>query len=259
MRDPQNQSVGNGNVLSSCSVLVTRPREQAETLCQLIEASGGKAIRFPVIEITRLTKTTELPNFDMAIFISANAVRYALQLYPQLAQLSPEIKIAAIGKATAAALKHFNIKVDLFPEAMFNSESLLSMPQLENIEGNTIALFKGEGGRGLLAKTLTRRGATVHELDVYRRDMPTIQSDDLIGVWSKNHVDVVIVTSEEGLNNLDKMLGEKGKELLRQTPLVVISERLQARSRQLGIKTVITAKQASDEAIVSALVDLRKK
>jgi len=262
MQDDYQEQTGKGHALSACSVLVTRPQEQAESLCRMIEAAGGHAIRFPVIaimpakDIAAIQQVIQrLSDFDLAIFISANAVRFTMQQFPQ--PWPPDLKFAAIGKATASALAEQGISVDISPEAVFNSESLLSMPSMQDLVGKKIILFKGEGGRQLLADTLVQRGAIVCEANVYCRAMPDVDSDPLIHAWSKGKVNVVTVTSQEGLYNLDDMLGEKGRVLLQQTPLVVISERMLEVTRELGIQSpVIVAKHASDEAIVAALIEL---
>ena len=73
--------------LSGVTVVVTRPSHQAEILCQSIEALGATALRFPVIEIRpssnpeRLkAQLDHLANFQLAIFISANAVFSTLRV-----------------------------------------------------------------------------------------------------------------------------------------------------------------------------------
>lgn len=262
MQDDTQEQTGKGDALSACSILVTRPQEQAESLCQMIEAVGGHAIRFPVIAIMPAKDVAgiqqliqRLADFDLAIFISANAVRFAMQQFPL--QRPPDLKFAAIGKATASALAEYGVSVEISPDAAFNSESLLSMAPMQDLAGKKIILFKGEGGRQLLADTLIKRGAIVSEANVYRRTIPDVDSEPLIHAWSNGEVNVVTVTSQEGLYNLDTMLGSKGQSLLQQTPMVVISERMLEVTSELGIHSpVIVAKHASDEAIVAAIIEL---
>ncbi len=267
MQDVQHPQADKAHALSGFSVLVTRPRDQAHALCELIEASGGHALRFPVIEILPAHNISEsqqliqrICDFDLAIFISANAVHFAMQQFPKPGQLPPALTISAIGKATAAALSQYGVNIDISPDTDFNSESLLSMPQMQDLAGKKIILFKGEGGRELLAETLVQRGAKVSLAIVYRRALPDVEIDDLIQAWSKGEVNAVTVTSQEGLYNLSSMLGVTGRKLLQQTPLVVISERMLEVTRELGIESpVIIAKHASDNAIVDALIVLSKK
>jgi uroporphyrinogen-III synthase len=253
--------------LSGWSVLVTRPREQAASLCQMIENSGGKAVRFPVIEILPgrdqpliRQMIGRLGQFDIAIFISSNAVRFTMELLHDQNNRPPGLHIAAIGPATAVALEQSGWSADLVPESAFNSEALLAMPQLQNMSGRKIIIFRGEGGRELLGDTLVRRGAQVVYADVYRRAVPKSDNKKLLQPWMQAQNSAVIITSQEGLDNLVTLLDAEARKRLRQTPMIVISERMLDKTRQHGIQApVMIAKQASDEAILKALFELSRK
>jgi uroporphyrinogen-III synthase len=146
------------------------------------------------------------------------------------------------------------------PEVAFNSEALLAMPQLHNVSGRRIIIFRGEGGRELLGDTLVNRGAQVVYANVYRRALPELDKNKLIQPWMQAQNSAVIVTSQEGLDNLVMLLDADAGKRLRQTPIVVISERILDKARQHGIQApVVIAKQASDEAILEALIELSRQ
>ena len=72
--------------LAGRTLVVTRPLEQADSLCRRIEAGGGRAIRFPVLAIAPAPDTAELEaivprldEFDFAFFVSPNAIHHALE------------------------------------------------------------------------------------------------------------------------------------------------------------------------------------
>ena len=247
-------------------MLVTRPSDQAESLCRLIEAAGGKAIRFPAIEISPLlhdertcvATTEQLTESDIVIFISANAVRFGVEMFKSVTPYSHR-QVAAIGRATANALRQSEVLVDILPDKGFTSEALLAMPQMQDVAGKKVVIFKGEGGRELLTDTLSGRGARVSTLDVYRRLIPTvnIKHDDILQAWSHGGIDAVIVTSQEIMANLFTLLGEAGRDYLQHTPMVVISERLREASHQYQVLApVVVAAEASDDAILAALITL---
>jgi uroporphyrinogen-III synthase len=230
----------------------------------MIENSGGKAVRFPVIEILpgRDQKPVKqlisrLDHFDIAIFISTNAVRFALPMLHGQGSRPQRLQIAAIGSATAVALEQSGWDADLLPESTFNSEALLAMPQFQNVSGRNIIIFRGEGGRELLGDTLVKRGAQVEYANVYRRALPDLDKKKLLQPWMQADNRAVIVTSREGLDNLITLLDAEARKRLRQTPIVVISERMLDKTHEHGIQApVVIAKQASDEAILEALIDL---
>lgn len=266
--------------LAGVRVLVTRPAHQAGHLAQLIEQAGGEAIRFPVVEITEPTdpaalraRIDRLAEFDLAIFISPNAVERALPLlrarYPVL---PAALTLAAVGAGTVRALQRCGIENVLAPTARFDkaqtdhpwpaplasvpsaSEALLALPSLQQVRGKKIVIFRGEGGRELLGDTLTARGAAVEYAECYRRRRPVSDIAPLVQRWAQGGIDIVVCTSVEGLHNLHALLGEANSQWLLRTPLVVVSARLAAAARALGCRQQpVSAQEASDEAIVAAI------
>lgn len=257
----------NPHALQGWEILVTRPREQAEELCSLIEQAGGKPLRFPTLDIVAtednhaLNKQIEhIGEYDLVIFISANAVHWALNRIHAQGRIPENVRIAAIGRASARALKEAGYRVDIYPDQQFNSEALLEMPQMQAVAGKHILIFRGEGGREHLAQELVRRGARVEYAEIYRRIMPQTDTSQLLRHWARNGVDAVTATSNEALCNLYEMVGALGRQWLRKTPLVVISERMLQQARELGIRSPAEiADQASDEGILAALCRLRKR
>lgn len=248
--------------LHNLTVLVTRPQYQAQNLCQMITAAGGIAIPFatiaihPAQDLDALTAMiTQLDKYDLAIFLSANAVCHSSKLILHYWQTLPKnLKIAAIGTATQSALKKATFPVHLLPKGRFNSEGLLALPELQHVSNQKIILFAGENGRTLLADTLTQRGAIVDKAIAYRRMKPDTDSTAFIKQWQQQIIDVVVCTSNESLINLFAILGTKGQNMLIKTLLVGISDRLKPLAKKLGFtKQPIIAGNAGDEAIIKAL------
>lgn len=241
-------------------IVVTRPAHQAKTLCGLIERHAGHAIGFPVLDIipkidTEFTKLIEhLNQYHIALFISPNAVNLAIPAITTVGGLPQGIQIGAVGKATAAALSALNYPVTIYPDDKFDSESLLALPVLQAVQGKRIIIFRGEGGRELLADTLRQRGALVHYAQCYQRRKPDIDAQPLLDRWAQHKLDIIIITSVEGMVNLMELVGDAGRESLLTTPLLVVSERMVARARQLGFKSsIVSAAKASDQDILDAL------
>lgn len=244
--------------LTGIGVLVTRAIHQAAPLCDLIQAQGGRPQLLPALEICDpldpapvKTRLAQLDRFDIAIFISPNAVTHGLALLPGHA-LPPDLKIGAVGAGTARALQHAGVETHIVPEDRFDSEALLETPALQQVSGRRIIIFRGEGGRPLLGDSLQQRGAEVVYAEVYRRIRPETDVSELLSRWSSD-VQITTTTSNDILNNLSQMLGETGARQLQTTPLVVISERMRIRAQQLGCRQIILAHGADDQAILEAL------
>jgi len=244
--------------LSGLGVLVTRPAAQAERLCALIEAAGGRAIRFPTVEIRPASESEWLrwrlaEPWDLLVFVSRNAVEHAQPLFPG-AQLPPEPRLAAVGRATAEALTAAGRPADLVPRGRFDSEALLALPELSDVRGRRVLILRGDGGRALLGETLAARGAEVVYAEVYRRVLPRLPVAGLLERW-REEIAVATATSDEVLQNLLKLIGAAGQARLLATPLVVVSERTKVLAQDLGFARVGVAERADDEAILAACCD----
>ncbi|BAV32963.1 uroporphyrinogen III synthase [Sulfuricaulis limicola] len=246
--------------LAGVRVLVTRPRDQAENLAHLIEARGGEAIRFPVIEIAEpkdtqalLAVVGRLKDFALAIFVSPNAVKRAMNLIRARGGLPPTLRVACVGRGSARELKRLGIENVLAPTDRFDSEALLALPELQQVAGKRIVIFRGDGGRELLGDTLKARGAEIEYAECYRRLRPATDPTPLRHRWERGEVDIVSVTSVDGLRNLFDMLGTDGRPWLIRTPVVVVSERMAQVCRELGFTTEPRVAMAGDEAILEAI------
>lgn len=242
--------------LAGRGVLVTRPAAQAETLCRLIEAAGGRAIRFSTVVIEPVmnpeaARALASRNWDLILFISRNAVEHALPLFPhQCLPAGP--RLGVVGTATARALTVAGRAPDLMPAGRCDSESLLALAELQDLNGRRVLIVRGVGGRGLLGDTLVERGARLAYAEVYRRALPVTEVTPLLTRWRRD-VQLATATSGEVLDNLVTLLGEKGRDLLINTPLIVVSRRTGRTATGLGFVRVELADGASDAAILDAL------
>jgi len=242
--------------LAGRGVLITRPAAQAEGLCRLVETAGGRAVRFPAVAIEPVANrepARELlaQDWDLILFVSRNAVEQALPLSPHC-RLPAEPQLGAVGAATAQALSLAGRAPDLIPAGRFDSEALLALPELADIEGRRVLIVRGVGGRGLLGDTLIERGARLAYAEVYRRTLPVTDAASLLKRWRRD-IQLATATSGEILDNLLTLIGGKGRELLLDTPLVVVSERTGKTAVGLGFTRVEVAGGASDTAVLTAL------
>lgn len=249
--------------LKGFGVLVTRPEHQADELVKAIGHAGGEAIRFPVIDIEPqesadvLRILESLPQPDITIFISTNAVAYGL---PYLD--GDETTVAAIGPTTKAAIESSGRQVDIVPTQGFDSEHLLQEAALQNVSGKNIRIIRGEGGRELLADALRERGATVDYLAVYRRATRIYSPSLLSGLehrWRGGQVNCVIAMSVDTLGKILEILPGGCRELLSNTPLVTPSARvIQTASDRIPEAKVFLAESPKTDDMVRALIACRR-
>lgn len=244
--------------LTGLAVLVTRPLPQAQGLAQSIESFGGEAIVFPTIAIEACPAIAPEPH-DWIVFVSVHAVEQGAPLIRK----SATTRIAAIGKATAAALGAANLPADVVPDAPYTSEALLAHPAFQPAAGERVLIVRGDGGRETLREALQARGVAVATLEVYRRVMPTVapeQIEALENRWAEYGIDAITATSLETFSNLTALLTARGRELLNVTPLFAPSQRILDGACEVGWKAdgfVTTG--ADDAAIVGALARWRSR
>jgi uroporphyrinogen-III synthase len=245
--------------LAGRGIVITRPAHQAGSLAARVGAAGGRVILFPVIEIVDPADleplnalVDRLHKFDLAIFISPNAVNKAMNLVGARRTLPAGLAIAAVGHASVNALRSRGVADVIAPAQSFDSEALLALPALEDVAGKRVVIFRGEGGRELLGDTLIARGAQVEYAECYRRGRPQLDPAPLLNAWARDELHAVVVTSSEGLSNLFGMIGKAGATRLASTPVFVPHARIAETANMRGLtRVVITA--AGDEGIVAGL------
>lgn len=258
-----------GGSLSGKRIVVTRPREQAASLASMIEAQGGTAIVFPTMEIEDLADLQpvlalidRLQAFDLAIFISPNAVRKAMNLVrARLGDVSwpGHLRVAAVGRGSRRELERLGFRDVIAPEAHADSEALLELAELTEVAGKRVVIFRGEGGRELLGDTLVARGASVEYAECYRRAKPAADAGPLLAAWARGAVHGVTVSSSEGLANFYEMLGGLGRQWLRTTPLFVPHPRIADDARHRGLGEVIVTGPGDGEMLEGLVAYFRGK
>jgi uroporphyrinogen-III synthase len=250
--------------LTGIGVLVTRPDHQAAHLCQLIEAEGGAAVRYPALAIRPRPDRAAVraavgptDRYDLVVFVSANAVRFGADILAQ----RRDAPIAAIGQATAGALNAAGYRVSLMPAEGADSESLLALPQLAQMSGQRVLIVRGTGGRDLLQEAMTARGAQVHYAEVYTRE-PARPSAGLQAeieqLWRQGGISAFTATSVELLEALVGIVTPRCRGLMDSTALVTGSERVAAAAARLGLGSpILLADSPEDAALIAALIRWR--
>lgn len=222
-------------------ILNTRPRQQAAGLSEKIRALGGEVIELPLIDIVPVTpkfrpSSLNLNTFDVAIFTSTNAVDYFFEnkaiSWPQ------HLKALAIGQATAQRLTDNQIAVTETPR-LSNSETLLETITLREVHDKNILIIKGKDGRAHLMNQLQRQGARITSVDVYERIVVEYDPLTLQSLWKKHRINLVLITSEQALQQLFTIIEPHQLAWLKNHTFVTLSDRLAAAAKRLGVTHVV--------------------
>jgi len=233
------------------TLLITRPLEQAEKLFHLLQKSNYDSVCFPTLEIEPIENQQfhfdETHGYHFIVFTSINAVLYGKQFLPKTKPTNG--LVIAIGQATADAVTNNGWSVDLMPD-VFDSETLLAMPELNDIKNKQVLLVTGKGGRGLLDTEFKKRGAKLDRWNVYQRNQPKTQLNKEV----LNKINLILATSCESLQNLCDMTPENLRSSLFKLKLLVTSSRILKKAQELGFtEPPLLAENASNEAVLKML------
>lgn len=247
--------------LAGRSIVVTRPRAQAAPLAAMIAEAGGEPVVFPLLDISPAADPAPLAaavsaidRYALAIFISPNAVDYSVPAILARGAWPAGLQAAAVGQGTVRALAALGVTGTVAPTARFDSESLLELPALQStrVSGRRVAIFRGDGGRELLADTLRARGASVDAIACYTRSAPANGAGALLARWQAGRLDALTVSSSEGLRHLVDMLDASGRDRLARTPVFVPHARIAENAVALGLREVVLTAPA-DAGIIAGL------
>ena len=243
--------------LAGIGVVVTRPARQAGAFAQKLAALGATPIAWPAIVIlppddpAPLARVhAALDRYDLAFFISANAAEYGA---PPAGRWPPALRAYAPGPGTSEALAGVGVPDARIPTTTFDSDGLLALPELADVRGKRVIVFRGSGGREQLAQTLARRGATVESVDCYRRAAPAGDARGLVELLREGRAHALTLTSSEGADNLMRAAGDEGRALLARIPAFVPHPRIAERVRALGLDARLTP--GGDAGLVAGLLE----
>jgi uroporphyrinogen III methyltransferase / synthase len=243
-------------------VLVTRAREQASELADRLAELGAEPLQFPTIRIDSLEDTAELDGalarlgeFNWVVFTSANGVRATFEQIAHAgrdARAFGAARIAAIGPATADALRQHGLQPDFVPTA-FTSEAVVSELAPALRAGERVLLLRADIAPFALAHELGRLGISVENVVAYRTRPDLENPGEVRHLLEQGLIDVITFTSSSTVRNLlDALEGEAG--LLARPRIACIGPVTAATAVDLGLRVDIVAPVHTVDGLVDALV-----
>ena len=253
------------NKLAGLDVLVLRAPRADDPLPDKLTGHGAKVHGLPVQKIEILSEPKWLAagsasknpgqgSYQKAIVISARAALLAMSSLGKTREVLNTVdQLFAIGPTTAAVLEARDYAVS-YPAHSWNSEGLLALPQLQQVGGERIVIFRGRGGREVLGRVLGDRGATVDYCELYERQTDRGNRQNILALMSSGVRSVLVAHSAEVLRDLLVVIGSDHHQRALEVALLVPGARLMDQARSLGFKQLIMAESALAGALEQALL-----
>lgn len=249
--------------LAGLGVVLTRPRSQSLALAAHLEAEGARVLCCPSLDIVPVVPErasaqalAALPGARLAIFVSANAVLHGLEAARRQGPWPASVAVAAVGEATAGALREAGFGRVIAPVGRADSEALVALPELQGVRGAPIIIFRGVGGREHLRTILESRGARVAYVECYRRVRPDTDPAETRSALERGEIHAVHAMSAESAENFGQIVGPGVP--LDGVALVVPHEAVAACEVRARFGAVVVA-GPGPRGLAEALVTLRKK
>lgn len=204
--------------LTGKTVLVTRAAEQSSKFTTLLQQQGATVLEMPALTITEPSSWHDLDNaiallasFNWLILTSANGVNYFLSRLKILGKdirTLAGIKIAVVGKKTAAVLQEYNLQPDFIPPNYVADSLIESFP--ENLAQQKILFPRVEtGGRDILVRELTAEGADLVEVAAYQSRCPKIIEPQIWQALQQKQIDIITFASSKTVRNFVQLVTAK--------------------------------------------------
>ena len=249
-------------------IVVTRSREQASELVDMLEERGADAIQAPTIRIAPPDDPEALDRacamagtYDWIVFTSANGVDFFMRRLLAIGDIRDlkGVKICAIGPSTADRVSQHGIRIDLMPDENRGEAVVDALKSATDVAGQRFLLPRSDIARESIADELRAAGADVTDVAAYRTLLAGSERDgdhDVYRMLLDRQIDAVTFTSASTVRNFAQILGpEQAADLLSTTVVASIGPVTAEAAQQLGIETTVMPKRYTIPDLVNALVD----
>ncbi len=243
--------------LEGRTILLTRAAEQLPALAEMVRQRGGVPVEFPCLKVQVCAESVRralqrLDDYGDVAFTSRNGVASVAAIAGDLARALAGRRVAAVGEATARALRERGVQPQVVAEqasqeGLFAAYREFGMPR-------RLLFFRATEGREFLVQALREAGAEVDMIPVYRTSCPADDASEVIRMLEQNRIDAVLLGSPKVVRHYVQRIGNV---LLADRPVViVISEQVARAAMDAGLSVQAVARRASFDAMLDELAAL---
>ena len=246
-------------------VLVTRARDQAGELSESLVRMGAEPVEAPLIRIEAPddwssvdAALADLSGFDHVVFTSGNAVEafFSRLIASGLdARALGGVRVAAVGRTTADALRKHGIEADYQPHE-FRAEKLVET-LVENCDlRDARILFPAADIAGpAVVEGLTAAGASVTRVTVYRTALEEVLPEGIVSMLEDRKIHVAVFASSSAAEAFAKAVGpDRLRRFTEAVRIACIGPATAETAAETGMSVDIMPDQATVPALVDAIL-----
>lgn len=249
-------------------VIVTRAREQASKLVDMIEDLGGEAIEFPTIKIEepenyiQVDKALDnLKEFKWMVFTSVNGVKafFKRMRNRKIDIRSLEgIKLCAVGEATGKEIELMGMWIDYMPENYTTEELLKGLVELVK-PGEKVLLARADIANEELAEGLRRNNIPFEDLVIYRTAVEASNREEILKLFEEKQVDFLTFTSSSTVKNFISIIGDENIDKVAPAKVVCIGPVTLETAVGAGLSVAAMADVYTIEGLMEKLVKISEE
>lgn len=270
MTSGTNRSIVSSKPLAGRTVVITRAAAQADEFVSELEHYGAQVIVCPTIEIRELESYERLDEaiehlygYDWLIFTSVNGVDHFFRRLRSRGHEASEIddlKVCAIGEATAEKLRDLHVHVDVIPEE-FKAEGVFAALERfvggqDGLQGLNILIPRASAARDYLPKALEQAGARVDIVPAYRTSLPENLDRGRVAAMLSGSADCIAFTSSSTVSNLAQLFDTDDLSgALAGVVIACIGDITAKTAAEHGLQVAIQPSQFTIPALARAIAD----
>lgn len=246
------------------AVLVTRPDERGKQLVEMLNQSGVVALHLPLFTLEAGNELVQLPSKigqlntgDYIFLVSKSAVDFADKTLKDTGfHWREDLHFFTVGSGTA---QHFSCQSERnvrYPIRSENSEGLLELPAMQDLQNKQILILRGNAGRNYFREQAELRGATVDYVECYRRELIPYNVEEQTSICKRSGVQTIVATSLEIVQSLLEFVPVDEQDWLKSCTLVTVSRRIADFARQSGWANVVISPKADNPNLLNTLLNL---
>lgn len=251
--------------LFGMGILVTRPRDQASILSNLLAEQGAEPVECPTLEIHPPDSWAAvdeaiagLPTYDWVIFTSVNGVEsFMRRLWFQQKDVRSlaGLRICCIGPKTQEEAARWGVAADLIPKN-FQAEGILEAMGGLGVKGQHILIPRAKVARELLPDQLTAMGAKVRVVEAYQAVPPMVEMGPVRDRLQNTRIHYLTFTSSSTVRNFCQLFPNRQEllDLTRNIPVAVIGPITAQTVREEGLSVEVVALENTVPALVEAIL-----